>query len=65
MADRSDQNGPASDLAGQAADKAADAAGWLSRREPGDLIEEVRGLRPAAPGPFLLGAARPACSPAG
>jgi hypothetical protein len=57
MADRSDQSGPASDLARQAADKAADFAEWLNRREPGDLIEEVRGFARRRPGVFLLGAA--------
>jgi hypothetical protein len=57
MADRSDQSGPASELARQAADKAADFAEWLNRREPGDLIEEVRGFARRRPGVFLLGAA--------
>jgi hypothetical protein len=57
MADRTDQSGPASELARQAADKAADFAEWLNRREPGDLIEEVRGFARRRPGVFLLGAA--------
>jgi hypothetical protein len=57
MADNSDQSGPASDLARQAADKAADFAEWLNRREPGDLIEEVRGFARRRPGVFLVGAA--------
>lgn len=57
MAERTDQSGPASELARQAADKAADFAEWLNRREPGDLIEEVRGFARRRPGVFLLGAA--------
>jgi hypothetical protein len=57
MADSGQQQGPASDLAKQAADKLGDIAEWLSRREPGDLVEEVRALARRRPGAFLLGAA--------
>ena len=57
MADSGQQQGPASDLAKQAADKLGDLAEWLNRREPGDLIEEVRALARRRPGAFLLGAA--------
>jgi hypothetical protein len=57
MADGGDRQGPASDLAKQAADKLEEFAEWLSRREPGDLIEEVRSLARRRPGAFLLGAA--------
>lgn len=57
MADGGDRQGPASDLAKQAADKLEGFAEWLSRREPGDLIEEVRSLARRRPGAFLLGAA--------
>jgi hypothetical protein len=56
MADGGDRQGPASDLAKQAADKLGELAEWLNRREPGDLIEEVRGLARRRPGAFLLGA---------
>ena len=51
------QSGMASDLARQASDKAQDLAGWLESREPGDLLEELRGLARRKPGTFLLGAA--------
>ena len=57
MADSGQQQGPASDLAKQAADKLGDLADWLGRREPGDLVEEVRTLARRRPGAFLLGAA--------
>jgi hypothetical protein len=57
MADSGQQQGPASDLAKQAADKLGDLAEWLNHREPGDLIEEVRALARRRPGAFLLGAA--------
>ena len=57
MADGGEQQGPASDLAKQAADKLGDLAEWLGRREPGDLVQEVRALARRRPGAFLLGAA--------
>jgi hypothetical protein len=57
MADSGQQQGPASDLAKQAADKLGELAEWLSRREPGDLVQEVRALARRRPGAFLLGAA--------
>jgi hypothetical protein len=57
MADGGEQQGPASDLAKQAADKLGELADWLGRREPGDLVEEVRALARRRPGAFLLGAA--------
>jgi hypothetical protein len=57
MADSGQQHGPASDLAKQAADKLGDLAEWLGRREPGDLVQEVRALARRRPGAFLLGAA--------
>jgi hypothetical protein len=52
-----EHRGPASDLAAQAADRVGGIAEWLDRREPGDLIGEVRGLARRRPGAFLLGAA--------
>jgi hypothetical protein len=57
MAEGGDQHGPASDLAGAAADRLGELAEWLGRREPGDLIEEVRRLARRRPGAFLFGAA--------
>lgn len=57
MAENSDQNGPVTDLAHQAAGKLGDAAQWLESREPGHLVEEVRDLARRRPGTFLIGAA--------
>jgi hypothetical protein len=57
MATQGGQAGPATDLAHQAADKLSDLAAWLERRDPGSLVEEVRGLARRKPGTFLLGAA--------
>jgi hypothetical protein len=57
MADGGDQHGPASDLAKQAADKIGDIAEWLSRREPGELLDEFRAMARRRPGAFLIGAA--------
>lgn len=52
-----DQRGMAGDLAREAADKVHAVANWLESREPGDLLEEIRGLARRKPGSFLLGAA--------
>jgi hypothetical protein len=57
MAEGGDRSGPAADLAKQAAERVEDAARWLDNREPGDLVEEFRGLARRRPGAFLLGAA--------
>ena len=51
------QPGLATDLARQAAEKVQGLATWLEAREPGDLLDEVRGLARRKPGTFLLGAA--------
>lgn len=48
--------GMASDLVQQASAKAGDLAEWLDQRDPGTLLEEVRGLARRKPGTFLLGA---------
>lgn len=56
MADRADQ-GTASDLAAQAAQRVHRAADWLDQREPGQLLDEVRDLARRHPGMFLAGAA--------
>ncbi|WP_214366199.1 hypothetical protein [Pseudonocardia sp. H11422] len=57
MAGRSEQSGPVTDLAHQAAEHATNVAEWLDHREPGDLLQEVRRLARRRPGAFLLGAA--------
>lgn len=57
MADGGERRGVASDLASEAADRLGDLAEWLGRREPGDLIDEVRKLARRRPGAFLIGAA--------
>jgi hypothetical protein len=57
MANGGERQGVASDLASEAADRLGDLAEWLGRREPGDLIDEVRKLARRRPGAFLLGAA--------
>ena len=53
MAKNSDQDGPATDLARQAADKAHQAAGWLADRDPGSLLDEVRSFARRKPGTYL------------
>ena len=57
MAGSGGSQGTAAELARQAADRVGGVADWLSRREPGDLLEEVRGLARRRPGAFLVGAA--------
>jgi hypothetical protein len=56
MAEKGGQSGPATELAYQAADRVRHAASWLDKREPGDLVGEVRRLGRQHPGTFLLGA---------
>jgi hypothetical protein len=51
------QSGMVTDLARQASHKAHEVAGWLESREPGTLVEDIRGLARRKPGTFLLGAA--------
>ena len=53
MARNSDQDGVATDLARQAADKAREAAGWLADRDPGSLLDEVRSFARKKPGTYL------------
>jgi len=53
MARNSDQDGPATDLARQAADRAHQAAGWLAARDPGALLDEVRSFARRKPGTYL------------
>ena len=53
MVRNSEQDGVATDLARQAADKARTAAGWLSDRDPGSLLDEVRSFARRKPGTYL------------
>jgi hypothetical protein len=57
MAGRTEDGGVATDLVSQAGERAHGAANWLERREPGDLLGEVRTFAQQRPGTFLLGAA--------
>ncbi|MDJ0355615.1 hypothetical protein [Paenarthrobacter sp. PH39-S1] len=53
MANSSDQSGTASDLVRQTADRSASLASWLEGRNPGSLLEEVRGFARQRPVAFL------------
>jgi hypothetical protein len=57
MADKSDTQGVASDLAHQAASRAAGVADWLDQRDPGALLDEVKGFARRRPGMFIAIAA--------
>ncbi len=57
MAKKGGQSGIAGNLVREASDRAHGAAAWLERREPSDLLEEVRDFARQRPGTFLLGAA--------
>ncbi|MGY0005259.1 hypothetical protein [Micromonospora sp. I033] len=56
MAERSGESGMAGEAVRRAADAAQRAAGWLDQREPGDVLDEVRGYARQHPGTFLAGA---------
>lgn len=53
MAKNSEQDGVATDLARQAADRARAAASWLGDRDPGSLLHEVRSFARHKPGTYL------------
>jgi hypothetical protein len=57
MAEKADQPGSGSQLAHKGADYAQQLADYLADREPGQLVDGVRGLARRRPGMFLLGAA--------
>lgn len=57
MARASDQPGVASDLVRQAAERSSSVAAWLDGRDPGSLLNEVKGFARQRPGTFLLLAA--------
>jgi hypothetical protein len=56
MAEGADGSGPASQLAKEAAHRVDGIATWLGRHEPGEVLDEVRGLARRRPGAFLAGA---------
>jgi hypothetical protein len=57
MADAPEQQGVASDLLRQAAERTSSVASWIGNKEPGDLLEEVQRFARNRPGTFLLLAA--------
>lgn len=57
MANNSEGSGTATSLVDQAAGKAGDVADWLDNRDPGSLLEEVKGFARRRPGVFLAVAA--------
>ena len=57
MASAPDQQGMASDLIRQAAQRSESVASWLENRQPGDLLGEVQRFARNRPGTFLLLAA--------
>lgn len=57
MADAPEQQGIASDLIRQAAQRSESVASWLENKEPGDMLDEVQRFARTRPGTFLLLAA--------
>jgi hypothetical protein len=57
MASAPDQQGVASDLIRQAAQRSESVASWLENKEPGDILAEVQRFARNRPGTFLLAAA--------
>lgn len=57
MAESSESQGVASDLAHQAASRATGVADWLDQRDPGALLNEVKGFARRRPGTFIAIAA--------
>ena len=57
MAEKSEEGGPAKQLVQQAADRTGSAAGWLEGRDPGTLLDDVKGFARSKPGTFLILAA--------
>lgn len=53
LANGESPQGPATDLAHQAADKVSEFAGFLENRDPGQLLDEVRRYAQRRPGMFL------------
>ncbi|WP_262104814.1 hypothetical protein [Arthrobacter sp. Marseille-P9274] len=57
MAQGAENSGPASNLVGQAAQRAGNMAVWFEARDPGSLLEEAKGFARKRPGAFLAIAA--------
>jgi hypothetical protein len=57
MATKGGRSGLATQMAQEAAERVRGVASWLDRREPGDLLDEVRDFARRHPGQFLVGAA--------
>ena len=57
MAENSEQSGVATDLVRQAAERSSSVASWLDNRNPGSLVEEVKGFARRRPVAFLAMAA--------
>ncbi|GGJ27824.1 hypothetical protein [Paenarthrobacter histidinolovorans] len=57
MANASQDGGVATDLVQQAAQRSSAVAQWLEGRDPGSLLDEVKGFARRKPGTFLLLAA--------
>jgi hypothetical protein len=57
MAGASQGGGVATDLVRQAAERSSSVASWLESRDPGSLLDEVKGFARRRPGAFLLLAA--------
>ena len=57
MADNSEEPGVATDLVRQAADRSSSVASWLDNRNPGSLLDEVKGFARQRPVAFLAIAA--------
>lgn len=57
MANSTNNGGVATDLVQQAAQRSSSIAHWLESRDPGSLLDEVKGFARRKPGTFLLLAA--------
>ena len=57
MANSSQNGGVATDLVQQAAHRSSSVAQWLEGRDPGSLVEELKGFARRKPGAFLMIAA--------
>lgn len=57
MAEKSDNPGMATDLVQQVSARAGSVADWLEAREPGSILEEVKGFARRRPGVFIALAA--------